>query len=137
LPRQTGACLSETAAFRIMKKNTLVRNYFVLPCCLLLLNLCVGLVGYKARMIEDPLLQTAAVIAMVLFGGSLVAFVLAPAIETLVGTLRRGSRRGMGELGEIAFLVGLGALVFWLYYRMYIRGPEFLLPAAWRNPRHF
>jgi hypothetical protein len=122
---------------RAMKKNSIVRNYFILPCCLLLLNLCIGLVGYKARMIEDPLLQTAAVIAMVLFGGSLVAFVLAPSIETLVGTLRKGSRKGMGELGEVLFLLALGALVFWLYYLMYIRGPEYLLPAAWRNPRHF
>jgi hypothetical protein len=120
-----------------MKKSALVKNYFVLPCCLLLLNLCIGLVGYKARMIGDPLLQTAAVIAMVLFGGSLVAFVLAPSIETLVGTLRRGSRRGMGGLGEVLFLLALGVLVFWLYYVMYIRGPEYLLPAAWRNPRHF
>jgi hypothetical protein len=119
-----------------MKKNSLVRNYFVLPCCLLLLNLCIGLVGYKAKMIEDPYLQVGAVIAMVLFGGSLVAFVLAPSIETLVGTLRRGSRK-MGELGEVAFLLILGVGVFWLYYRMYIMGPEFLVPAAWRNPRHF
>ena len=120
-----------------MKKSQLVKNYFVLPCCLLLLNLCVGLVGYKAKMIEDPMLQVAAVMGMVLFGGSLVAFVLAPSIETLVGTLRRGSRKGMGELGEAAFLIGLGILVFWLYYRMYILGPEYLLPREWRNPRHF
>jgi hypothetical protein len=120
-----------------MKKASIVRNYFVLPCCLLLLNLCVGLVGYKAKMIEDPLVQTGAVMAMVLFGGSLVAFVLAPMIETLVGTLRRGSRKGMGELGEVAFLIGLAVLVFWLYYRMYILGPESLLPAEWRNRRHF
>jgi hypothetical protein len=122
---------------RAMKKSSIVRNYFVLPCCLLLLNLCIGLVGYKAKVIQDPFLQTGAVIAMVLFGGSLVAFVLSPSIETLVATLRRGSRRGMGELGEVLFLLALGGLVFWLYYRMYIRGPEYLLPAAWRNPGRF
>jgi hypothetical protein len=116
--------------------KNVVRNYFVLPCCLLLLNLCIGLVGYKAKMIEDPLLQTAAVIAMVLFGGSLVGFVLAPAIEALVGSLRRGSRN-MGQMGEIVFLLILGIGVFWLYYRMYIMGPQYLVPAAWRNPTHF
>jgi hypothetical protein len=43
----------------------------------------------------------------------------------------------MGELGEVLFLLALGVLVFWLYYLMYIRGPEYLLPASWRNPRHF
>ena len=67
--------------------KNLIRNYFVLPCCLLLLNLCVGMVSYKAKMIQDPMLQTAAVIGMVLFGGSLVGFVLAPAICAMVGTL--------------------------------------------------
>jgi hypothetical protein len=118
-----------------MKKTNVIRNYFVLPCCLLLLNLCVGLVGYKAKMIYDPYLQTGAVMAMVLFGGSLVAFVLAPTIEAVVVSLQRTSRRGLGQLGHVAFLLGLGALVFWMYYRMYILGPEYLLPPSWRNPR--
>jgi hypothetical protein len=118
-----------------MKRNNVIRNYFVLPCCLLLLNLCVGLVGYKAKMIDDPFLQTGAVMAMVLFGGSLVGFVLAPTIEAMVVSLQRTSRRGLGELGHVAFLLCLGALVFWMYYRMYILGPQYLLPAAWRNPR--
>jgi hypothetical protein len=120
-----------------MKNTTAVRNYFVLPCCLLLLNLCVGLVSYKAKMIQDGLEQTAAIMGMVLFGGSIVAFLLAPAIEATLGTLHRSSRRRMGEVGEIIFMIVLGLLVFWLYYRMYIMGPEYLLPAAWRNPRHF
>ena len=118
-----------------MKRNNVIRNYFVLPCCLLLLNLCVGLVGYKAKMIDDPFLQTGAVMAMVLFGGSLVGFVLAPTIEAMVVSLQRTSRKGLGELGHVAFLLCLGALVFWMYYRMYILGPQYLLPAAWRNPR--
>jgi hypothetical protein len=41
----------------------------------------------------------------------------------------------MGELGEILFLVALGAGVFCLYYRVYILGPESVLPAEWHNPR--
>jgi hypothetical protein len=88
-------------------------------------------------MLGDPLVQTAAVIAMVLFGGSLVAFVLSPAIEATVGALHRGSRRRWGPLGEVVFVVALGLVVFWLYYRMYIMGPEYLLPRDWRNPHHF
>src|SRR5215213_2577032 len=55
-----------------MKSSQLVRNYYVLPCCLLLLNLCVELVSYKARMIYDVLLRTGAIMGMVLFGGSIV-----------------------------------------------------------------
>ncbi len=121
--------------FCAMKKNSVVRNYFVLPCCLLLLNLCVGLVSYKAKIVADPLERTAVIMAMVLFGSSLVGFLVAPAIETLVGAVHRGSRRSLGGLGEVGFLLVLGILVYWLYYRMYILGPEHLLPTEWRNPR--
>ena len=117
-----------------MKSAHLVRNYYVLPCCLLLLNLCVELVSYKARMIDDVLLRTAAIMGMVLFGASLVAFLVAPAISMFVGTLHRSSRRTWGRVGELLFMLGLGVVVFWLYYRIYIVGPESVLPAAWHNP---
>jgi hypothetical protein len=49
--------------------------------------------------------------------------------------MQRSSRQGGGELGEIFFLLLLGAIVFWLYYRIYIIGPESVLPAEWRNPK--
>jgi hypothetical protein len=117
-----------------MKSTGLVRNYYVLPCCLLLLNLCVELVSYKARMIDDLLLRTAAIMGMVLFGSSLVAFLVAPGISIFVGTLHRSSRQTWGGLGEACFLLALGVVIFWLYYRIYIIGPESVLPAAWHNP---
>ena len=113
-----------------------VRNFYVLPCCVLLLNLCIQLVTYKARLIDDAFLRTAAVIGMVLFGGSLVVVVAEPAIGVLIGSLHRGSRQRWGELGEILFLLGLGVIVFWLYYRIDAYGAGSLLPDAWRNPPH-
>ena len=119
-----------------MKSNQVVRNYYVLPCCLLLLNLCVELVSYKAKMIDDVLIRTAAIMGMVLFGGALVGFVAAPAITAVVGTLHRNSRARFGALGEAFFLLLLGAIVFWLYYRVYVIGPGSILPAEWRNPTH-
>src|SRR4051812_38593261 len=76
-----------------MKSTQVVRNYYVLPCCLLLLNLCVELVSYKARMFGNPVLRTAAIMGMVLFGGSFVGFVVAPAINVLIGGLHHSSRR--------------------------------------------
>jgi hypothetical protein len=118
-----------------MKGTQVVRNFYVLPCCLLLLNLCIELVSYKARMIDHLLLRTAAIMGMVLFGASLVGLVVAPAISTLVGGLHRSSRQRAGSAGEFAFLFILGLAVFWLYYRIYIIGPESVLPAAWHNPR--
>ncbi|HEY1111815.1 MAG TPA: hypothetical protein VGE76_24380 [Opitutaceae bacterium] len=117
-----------------MKTERVVRNYYVLPCCLLLLNLCVELVSYKAKMIADDLVRTAAIMGMVLFGASLVAFLVAPAITMLVGSLHRSSRLRGGGLGELFFLLGMGALIFWLYYRVYIIGPESVLPAELHNP---
>lgn len=119
-----------------MKSNQAVRNYYVLPCCLLLLNLCVELVSYKAKLIDDELLRTAAIMGMVLFGGALVGFVAAPAISMVVGSLHRSSRARFGTLGEAFFLLLLGIVVFWLYYRIYILGPESVLPVEWHNPRH-
>ncbi len=118
-----------------MKSTQVVRNYYVLPCCLLLLNLCVEMVSYKAKVLGDPFLRTGAIMGMVLFGGSLVGFVVAPLIGKLVGGMYRGSRQGGGELAEIFFLLLLGAAVFWLYYRIYILGPESVLPAEWHNPK--
>lgn len=118
-----------------MKNSQVVRNYYVLPCCLLLLNLCVEVVGYKARRFDDAFLRTLAIMAMVLGGGSLVAYLVAPAISALILNLQRHTRRHGGQVGELVFLVILGALVFWLYYRVYNLGPQSILPPAWRNPR--
>ncbi len=116
-----------------MKSNSAVRNLYVLPCCLLLLNLCAGVIGYKFKVIEDPYARTAAVMGMILFGGGVVGLVLEPVVRALVGSLQRNSRRGAGLLGEILFLILLGILVFWLYYRSTILGPQSLLPPDWRN----
>lgn len=116
-----------------MKTSAALERYYVLPCCLLLLNLSNEIVGYKARLIQDGLLRTLFIIGMVLFGSSLVAFAIAPGLIWTVQSLRKTSRSTGGGLGETFFLFALGALIFWLYYRDYILGPQYILPAAWRN----
>lgn len=116
-----------------VKANQAVRTYYILPCCLLLLNLCVEIVSYKSRQIPDPLLRTGFIMGMVLFGASLVTYAFAPAVAWLVRSLHQGSRRQAGWLGELGFLLVLGFVVFWLYYLTYIHGPESLLPASWEN----
>ncbi len=117
-----------------MKASATLNRYYVLPCCLLLLNLCNAIVSYKAQLIRDDFLRTLCIMGLVLFGSSLVAFAVAPGINWLVQSLRRTSRSTGGSVGEVLFLSALGALVFWLYYRNYILGTDSLLPAAWRNP---
>lgn len=117
-----------------MKKATLVRDYYVLPCCLLLLNLCTSIVSYKTQTIYDPYVRTGVIMGMVLVGGTLVGFVVSPLIGYLVSRLHRGSKQTGGTLGEVAFLLGLGLIIFWLYFRVYIHGAQSILPPAWRNP---
>jgi len=116
-----------------MKTSAALERYYVLPCCLLLLNLCNEIVAYKARLIHDGLLRTLFIIGMVLFGSSLVAFAIAPGLIWSVQSLRKTSRSTGGGVGEIIFLSALGAVIFWLYYRNYMLGTQFILPDAWRN----
>ena len=118
-----------------MKNQKLVQNYYVLPCCLLMLNLCVELVSYKTRALHDPWLRTGAIMAMVLFGGSFVGFFMAPGIGRIVEALRRGSRQTGGHVGEIVFLLLLGVAIYAVYFRIYIHGMESVLPFEWRNAK--
>ncbi len=117
-----------------MKPAAALERYYVLPCCLLLLNLANEIIAYKARLIDDPLLRTLFIMGFVLFGGSIVAFVVAPGVMWAVQSLRRTSRSAGGSLGEVVFLTVLGALIFWLYYRNYLIGTQAILPSAWHNP---
>ena len=116
-----------------MKTSAALARYYVLPCCLLLLNLCNEVIAYKARLIADDFLRTLFIMGMVLFGSSLVAFAVAPGIVWAVQALRRTSRSTGGGVGEVLFLTALGALIFWLYYRNYVHGTEAILPAGLRN----
>jgi hypothetical protein len=90
-------------------------------------------IGYKAEMINEPILRVLTVIGLVLFGSSVVAFVLAPALNAMVNAALRGGRRNGGGTGEIIVLLLLGGGVFWAYYLLCLHGAAALLPAAWRN----
>jgi len=116
-----------------VKKTNVVRTYYILPCCLLLLNVCNSLISYKAGVISDPIFRVFAIIFFVLVGSSLVAYVFAPAIEGVVRSLYKTSEKSAGGLGQILFLGLLGVGVFFVYYQLYIHGVESLLPAMLRN----
>ncbi|HET7535221.1 MAG TPA: hypothetical protein VFJ90_02120 [Candidatus Didemnitutus sp.] len=116
-----------------MKTSRALERFYVLPCCLLLLNLCNEIISYKSRQIHDGFLRTLFIMGMVLFGASLVAFAVAPGVIWSVQSLRRTSRSTGGGVGEVLFLAALGAIIFFLYYRNYIIGTEAILPAIWRN----
>jgi len=117
-----------------MKASVTLERYYVLPCCLLLLNLCNAIISYKSQLIHDTFLRTLFVMGMVLFGSSVVTFAIAPGLTWTVQSLRRTSRSAAGGLGEVTFLIGLGVVIFWLYYRNYVHGTDSILPGVWRNP---
>ncbi len=119
-----------------MRTHAALERYYVLPCCLLLLNLCNAIISYKAQLIHDGILRTLFIMGMVLFGSSLVAFAIAPGLIWIVQSLRRTSRSTGGGAGDALFLIALGALIFWLYYRNYLLGTDYILPAMWRNGVH-
>ncbi len=116
-----------------MKTKAALERYYVLPCCLLLLNLCNEIVAYKARLIHDGFLRTLFIMGMVLFGSSVVAFAIAPGLIWTVQSLRKTSRSTAGGTGDLLFLAVLGAAIFWLYYRNYLLGTQYILPSAWSN----
>ncbi len=117
-----------------MKATAALEKYYVLPCCLLLLNLCNEIIAYKAKLIGDDLLRTLFIMGLVLFGASVVTFAVAPGLIWTVQSLRRTSRTAAGGFGEVAFLFALGGVIFWLYYRNYVLGTQAILLPAWRNP---
>jgi len=117
-----------------MKKTQLVQNYFILPICLLLLNLVNTIISYKAELIYDQFLRIGVIMLLVLFGSSIVAFLIAPGLASAVQSLHRSSKQGGGSLGEIIFIAAIGVVVFWLYYQVYIHSPASILPAEWANP---
>ncbi len=116
-----------------MKLKVTLERYYVLPCCLLLLNLCNAIVSYKAQLIHDHFLRILFIMGLVLFGSSLVAFAIAPGLIWTVQSLRKTSRSTGGGVGEALFLIGLGAVIFWLYSRNYLLGTQSILPSYWRN----
>ena len=120
-----------------VKTSAALERYYVLPCCLLLLNLCNAIISYKAQLIHDGMLRTLFIMGLVLFGSSVVAFAVAPGLTWMVQSMRRTSRTAAGRIGEVLFLVALGIAIYWLYYREYLIGPGSVLPPAWRNgPLH-
>ena len=118
-----------------MKRPQLVRNYFILPCCLLLLNLVNTIISYKAATIGDHVVRVAVIMVMVLGGSSIVAFLVAPAVEAVVSRVPRTSRQSAGVFGEVIFVGVLALVVFWLYYQVTLHGPASILPTEWANPK--
>ena len=110
-----------------------MRNYSVLIFCLLFLNILEEVAVYKLhRYVRDPYLRTGMYLLMFTIGFALATVCLAPWIKSLLEALRRTSKKNTGMLGPILFYGSIVALLFVTYYITYNRGPQYLLPPAWR-----
>ena len=112
------------------KKN--VRKYFILPTCLLVLNAIEEICVYKSGFISNPYLRTAFVLLLFVAGTAAVSFILAPAIEKVVSAAYFHGRKHAGYLGEFLILAVVAGGLYVVYFVLYIHGPQYLLPPAWR-----
>lgn len=116
-----------------MRTQTL-RKWIIFPCCLLIFGLVEELLYYKLELIANRHVRVGVMMFLYVAGISLVAFVITPAIEKIVLKFYMGTKHGFGWVGEILFVAILLLLTYFLWYQLFIYGPEVLLPNDWHNP---
>ncbi|MGC9452122.1 MAG: hypothetical protein ACP5I4_11815 [Oceanipulchritudo sp.] len=109
-----------------------LKKYVIFPCILLIFGAVEEVVVYKSDVIANEYLRVAAMMFFYAFGIALLAYSFTPMVERTILRMHAVSRVGWGRPGEILFVLFLLAAVYFLWYRILIRGPESLLPLEWR-----
>lgn len=109
-----------------------VRKYLVFPITYLILELFEELIYYKAQLIGDVHGRTAVVMVSLVFGISLLAFVLVPFFEGGLESLRKSHRRH-GAMAMLTITVLLIAGLYFVYYIKMRSGMEGILPPFMLN----
>jgi len=109
-----------------------IKKYFILPTCLLVLNALEEIFVYKSEVIDNDYLRTGVVLLLFIIGTAAVSFLLAPVIERLLSKAYFSGRKHAGYVGEFLILSGVVLALYTLYFVLYVQGPEYLLPPAWR-----
>ena len=112
------------------KKN--IKKYFVLPVCILILNIIEEIIVYKSRVIENEYLKTACILFFFIVGVAIISLALSPLFEKILSSAYFGSRKHAGYLGEFLTLVVTLCVLYIAYYYAYAKGAEYLLPVSWR-----
>ncbi len=109
------------------------RTFFVLPVSLLLLNALEEVAVYQVkRHVANPYVVTVIFVLMFAAGFAIVGEFIAPFLKSLLESGRKTAKK---QVGNVGLLVSYGlaiALVFIMYHVIHTRGPEYLLPLAWR-----
>jgi hypothetical protein len=105
----------------------------LLPLVLLIVSLLQDVATTKIRHhVRDLHLRVAIIVVLVGLAYAVAADWVGPAVKRVLTTARQGSRQGAGWLGLWIFYAIAYGGVYWAYLVAERRGPEALLPAAWR-----
>jgi len=106
----------------------------ILPVCLLFWNALEEVAQYKmATLVPNPYWRTAAIIAMLAFGFALVGDFLSPRIAGGLEKAYKNTTKTWGQaLGVLIFCAVTMGAMYLLYFFIYIKGPQSVLPPAWR-----
>jgi len=109
------------------------RTMIILPVCLLLFNAAQEVVEYMLpRFVPNPYYRTAVLIFLFVIGFAVIGDILVPWIAELLDKGHKTSKTQGGNLGIILFYSGTFAAIYVIYYIIYIKGPQFIIPAIWR-----
>jgi len=106
-----------------------VRVFFILPLCLLIMNVVQSLAVYKMeRSIMNKYLFAGAMLLMYAVGFTIVGKLFSPWLETLVEKMHFGSKKSGGGFGLFCFYGLAISGLYAVYYFLYVKGPQSLLP---------
>jgi len=63
---------------------------------------------------------------------TIVAGMVVPGVKNLLQDMHKKSRRKGGDVGVLLLYLGLLGFFFAVYHVIYVHGPQYLLPKAWR-----
>ena len=109
------------------------RGMIILPICLLLFNAVEEVVEYKLpKFVPNPYTRTFVLILLFTVGFAVIGDLLVPWVAGLFDQGHKKSQHQGGKTGVILFYVGVFAIVYFVYFVIYIKGPQFILPPFWR-----
>ena len=109
------------------------RTMLILPLCLLYLNVLEEVVVYKTQdLVADPYLRAGVLVAVFAIGFTLVGNLLAPWLASLFEAGHKASKRQGGSGGLAVFHCAMLVAVYAIYFVVYVRGAQYLLPPSWR-----
>ncbi len=113
-------------------KSKGIRQYLVFPITYLILDLVQDYVSYKCELIEDPWIRTGAVISALVFGISILAFVLVPFIEGGLETVRK-THKSHGPLADFLVTCLILVALYFIYFLKINEGIRSILPPFMLN----